>query len=576
MQRPGRKRRDGDGTVTDGIAESIDRVAAERLLTDVMESTSTQVAIIDAACSVVTANAAFRDEFAGRREPSASPVDELPGFTSPQAQADLLSALRQCIEERCDILLFVHDPASLFRRWWEVSVAPLPSHPGAVLRLRDVTDLVETARRAGSVRRRDPLTGLLGPEAIDDHLANLRRQPGGQRTCVAVFQIDQADLVRTALGEQGANELLQQVLAATRLCLPPRSELGRVGEAFVAVFSSDDESDGDRIVSSLRDAVRQPVSARGRTMRVTASIGYTIGGPNDADPLARARAAFLEATAHGGNRAMRHGREPGSSAEATLRLWNELRTAIQYRQMEVWFQPIVTLATRHPVGAEALSRWHHPQLGDVSPDQFIPSAERNSEILNIGAFVHERSCQVARAMRADTTARLRDFQLSFNAAAEELAWPQFSSSLLSRVAANDARPEWLTVEVAERAVDLADSAVVHNLTTLAGAGMTLSLDGVGRSVSLLPRLIDLGVRRTKIERSLVAEMLSDGRTGRVVESLVGLAVRLGLDVVATGVETPMQSERLQQIGCRAGQGFLFSPAVPEPELSTLLRDLADS
>ena len=577
MQRPGRKRRD-DG-------EAIDREAAESLLSDVIESTATQVAIVGPDLGVVTANAPFRHAFAGGSDPAGMPLDLLHGLSSPQARADVLSAVRSTIAHRGDTLFFLDDAGQFTRHWWEVSVAPLPSNPGAVLRLRDVTELVEAARLSTAGRSRDAATGLLGHEALEHELAAILGSRSGRRACAAIFQIDQLGLVRAALGDQGAAELVQQVVATVRHCLPPHGELGRVGEAFAAVFEADSDEQVDQVLAACRDAVRQPVSARGRTMRLTASIGYATAPSNAPLPppgstavhvemLADAGAALREAVRRGGSRAVRHDALPGDSAESTLRLWNELRAAIQYRQMEVWFQPIVLLDTRRPVGAEALSRWRHPQLGDVAPDEFIPSAEGNSEILNIGAFVHDRATQVGRALRTDTTTRLRDFQISINAATEELAWPQYATSLLSRIESNEARPEWFTIEVPERSAELGDDNSRANLVRLADAGMTLSLDGCGRSASLLPSLVDLGVTRVKIERSLISMLTADSRVDQVIAALVGLATGLGLDVVATGVETDEQAERLRRFGCRAAQGYLFSPAVPETDLAPVLRDLA--
>lgn len=576
MQRPGRKRRD-DG-------EAIDRDAAEQLLNDVMESTATQVAIVGPDLGIVTANAPFRHAFAGGSDPAGMPLDLLHGLSSPQARADVLGAVRSTIAHRGDTLFFLDDASPLTRHWWEVSVAPLPSNPGAVLRLRDVTELVEAARLSSAGRGRDAATGLLGHEALEHELASMLGRRSGRRACAAIFQIDQLGLVRAALGDQGAAELVQQVVSTVRHCLPPHGELGRVGEAFAAVFEAESDEQADQVLAACRDAVRQPVSARGRTMRVTASIGYTTAPSTSLPPpgsasvhaemLADAAAALREAVRRGGSRAVRHDALPGDSAEATLRLWNELRAAIQFRQMEVWFQPIVLLDTRRPVGAEALSRWRHPQLGDVSPDEFIPSAERNSEILNIGAFVHDRATQVGRALRTDSTTRLRDFQISINAAVEELAWPQYATSLLSRVEANEARPEWFTIEVPERSAELADGISRENLVRLADAGMTLSLDGCGRSASLLPSLVDIGFRRLKVERSLISRLTADSRVDQVIAALVGLAAGLGLDVIATGVETDEQADRLRQFGCRAAQGYLFSPAVPETDLAPVLRDLA--
>lgn len=575
MQRPGRRRRDGDDAADNDTAEG---ARLDELLSDVIEATATQVAVMGPEGAVVTANSAFRLAFASGGDPTGRRLDELGGLTTPQARADLVSAVHGALEVRGEVAMFVHDGAAIIRRWWEVSVAPLTA--GAVLRLRDVTELVEAARAGSSSRGRDPETGLLGPEAVEPHLQAVLDRTADRLACVAAFRIDQLGLVTSALGDVGAGEMVQQVATTVRHCLPPRSDLGRTGDSFIAMFDAADDLEVDRVVSAIGDAVRQPVTTRGRTMRVTASIGFVTVDPArreelmPSDLIARADAALREATARGGNRVVAFGAHTDAAAVSTVRLWNELRNAIQYRQMEVWFQPIVNLTTRHPVAAEALSRWHHPQLGDVSPDEFIPSAERNAEILNIGAFVHDRSTQVSRALRTDTTTRLPNFHLCINVAVEELAWPHFASSLLTRIASNDARPDWFSLEVPERSLDLGDRAVRDNLAALASAGIVLTLDGFGRSVPLLPQLIDLGIRRVKFDRALIAQLLVDRRVERVITSLVQLAVALGLDTIATGVETEEQALLLAHLGCRSGQGFLFSPAVPETDLSRVLRDLS--
>lgn len=459
----------------------------------------------------------------------------------------------------------------------DTASTPSPSGQQPVDESTELTDIVEAARIVGAGPQRSTPDGVLGAADVAPALERAIHEATPAARCVAELDIDQFVVVRTALGDAGAAELTAQVTAAVRRHLPPNGLLGRSDtESFVLSFPAGDELEIDRAVSAVRDAVRQPVTVRGRTVRVTASIGYTVVGPtaSGVTAISEAAAAMQQASRRGGNRCVRYSQATTGTPEGMLRLWNELRAALQFRQMEVWFQPIVSLVDGRPLAAEALTRWHHPQLGDVAPADFISSAERNSEILNIGSFVHDRAAQVMRALRADSSTRLRDFQVSINAAPDELAWPQFASNLLSRLEANDVRPEWFALEVSERSLESGDAAVRDNFAALATAGVTIAIDDFGASLASLPQLVGLGVRRVKLQRSLVASMLDDPRADAVVASLLSLADSLGLDTVAGGVETETTVRRLRELGCRSAQGYLFSPAIPETELTGVLRDLA--
>ena len=583
MQRPGRRRRSDESDMAEASVSSIDRATAERLLSDVLESTDTELAVVDERLVVVTANLSFRNGFGGGVDPSGQPLGALGGGVRAAARgasfSDLVEAVRCAVAMRTEVRLYTRDDLEGRVRWLDVTATPLPSNPGAIVRARDLSDLVEAARIVRSGPQHQPVDGILQPAAVVSRLEQALQAPTERVRCVAELDIDQFSVVRTALGEAGASELSTQVTASIRRHLPPGGELGTtLTDSYVLSFPAGDEMEVDRAVSAIRDAVRQPVTVRARTMRVTASLGYTVinGGATTgaAVAMAEANAALQLAARRGGNRCVRYSTESSGTPEGMLRLWNELRAALQFRQMEVWFQPIVSLVDGRPLAAEALCRWHHPQLGDVAPTEFIRSAEQNSEIINIGSFVHDRAAQVMRALRSDSSSRLREFQLSINAAADELAWPQFASSLLARLEANEVRPEWFALEVSERSLESGDDAVRSNLAAVAAAGITLSLDDFGTSLASLPRLVDLGIRRAKLQRSLVAAMGADPRVDHVVEALLSLAAALGLDTVAGGVESDTTVKRLRELGCHSAQGYLFSPAIPETELSSVLRDLS--
>lgn len=448
------------------------------------------------------------------------------------------------------------------------------THDGRTLRIiiaREVTP------SAGDIER-DQLTGL----PTRNHLLDVLRADAAVRTdvlSVLVFDIDQFSVISQTVGYQGSDELLRHIASNVERIAPPQSQLARLGDdTFCLAFRSDETSDADRVAAEIRDATRQPVNVQGRTVRVTASVGSSLGFKGTAieQTVHEAELAKQEAGRRGGNRCVTYTASLRESQEGMMRLWNALRSAIQFRQMEVWFQPIVSLATGRPIAAEALCRWHHPNFGDVAPGEFIPIAERNSEILNIGGFVQERAAEIMNMLRSSRSHRVGDFQITINASANELAWPRFAEQFLARLKAVEAQPGWFVVETTERALLQRDDAVAHNIAVLRQAGVDVSLDDYGADYASIERLRSLPVDRVKIDRRFIAELLTNERVDQTVAAAVNLANELGLKCIAEGVETDEQAARLRAMGCAAAQGFLFAPAVPDTELLDVLRDLAAS
>ncbi|MEY4339261.1 MAG: hypothetical protein RLZ14_1111 [Actinomycetota bacterium] len=423
---------------------------------------------------------------------------------------------------------------------------------------------------------RDQLTGL----PTRNHLLDVLRAEAAVRTdvlSVLVFDIDQYSVISQTVGYQGSDELLRHIAANVERVAPPQSVLARLGDdTFCLAFRSDETVDADRVAAEIRDAARQPVTVQGRTVRVTASVGSSLGFKGTAveQTVHEAELAKQEAGRRGGNRCVTYTASLRETQEGMMRLWNALRSAIQFRQMEVWFQPIVSLATGRPIAAEALCRWHHPNFGDVAPGEFIPIAERNSEILNIGSFVQERAAEIMNMLRSSRAHRVGDFQITINASANELAWPRFAEQFLARLKAVEALPEWFVVETTERALAQRDDSVSHNVAVLRQAGVDISLDDFGADYASIERLRSLPVDRVKIDRRFIAQLLENERVDQTVSAAVALANELGLRCIAEGVETNEQAARLRAIGCAAAQGFLFAPAVPDTELVDVLRDLA--
>ncbi len=547
------------------------------LLTGLLESAHAEIAVIDEHSQVIAANTPFRNQFLQGGEATGLSLADLGAGLDDPPLLDMLDLVRQALRHGAEVSMYAQDRALGRDRWLDVVVSPLVVRPGVVLRARDVTDLVEAARSSRTGRAKDSVTGLLSPQGLEDQLDEELQRCAAVR-CVIMLDIDQFSIIRQTLGYGAGDELLREVARTFYRVLPEGSHAARlVGDTFCVVFEPESPFAVDRVSSQLRDAVRQPVAVRGRTVRITASVGSTLTTPDTSIEIAmqHAELAMQEASKRGGNRCVTYDAELAAPQEGMVRLWNALRSALQFRQMEVWFQPVVSLATDKPIGAEALCRWHHPQFGDVSPGEFIPIAERNSEILNIGSFVHGRAAEMMNALRAGRVQPMSNFQISVNASPNELAWPEFATNMLARIRANDARPEWFALEITEEAWLQPDEAVGANLQMLRDAGVTLSLDDFGTGYSSLERLRDIPVDRVKIDRRFVAALFEDERSEQIIATIVALADELGIDTVAEGVETAEQAARLRALGCRSAQGFLFAPAVPDSELPAVLRDLSE-
>ena len=424
-----------------------------------------------------------------------------------------------------------------------------------------------------------PQQGLLERDELLLRLQAEQSQNPNAPLAAVVLDIDQYAVIRQTLGFKGSDELMRQVAGHLTRLVGGSARIAMLDdETFCIAFRPDDSRAVDQLAADARDAARQPVNVLGRTVRVTASVGSSTQWSDVAVERAvhEAEVAKQEAGRRGGNRCVTYTPSLAEPLEGMMRLWNALRSALQFRQMEVWFQPIVSLATDRPIAAEALCRWHHPNFGDVTPGEFIPIAERNSEILNIGAFVHERAAEIMNMIRSSRSHPLGDFQITVNASPNEVAWPRFAEQFLARLQGVGARPEWFTVELNEHALTQRDDNVATNVHHLRSAGVGISLDDFGDSELGVEELRALPVDRVKIGRRHVSQLTTDPRAeARVAESLA-TAAELGLRTLAAGVETKEQAARLRALGCSAAQGFLFAPAVPDTELLDVLRDLYEA
>jgi EAL domain-containing protein (putative c-di-GMP-specific phosphodiesterase class I) len=268
----------------------------------------------------------------------------------------------------------------------------------------------------------------------------------------------------------------------------------------------------------------------------------------------------------GGNRSMLFDPNRFGSDTDALDLETDLYTAVTDGLIDVAYQPQVELLTGVVTGVECLARWRHPTRGAVPPDRFLPVAEATGLIVPLDLFVLDRACAQGAAWR-QAGLKLR---LAINVSARTVTDERFVPAVLDAIATHGLPAESLEIELTE-ATAIADTEAVRAvLATLRGRGITVAVDDLGTGYSSLSWISSFPVDRIKIDRSFVADLGTGGRGEPLVEALIAMAHRLGHAVLAEGVETPAQLDRLLEMGCREGQGYLLGQPVSAAEVSRRL------
>jgi len=243
-----------------------------------------------------------------------------------------------------------------------------------------------------------------------------------------------------------------------------------------------------------------------------------------------------------------------------------LHRALERNELKVFYQPVVDIKNFSPVGAEALLRWDHPEEGLVFPDRFIPVAEESGLIVPIGAWVLEEASKRQTLWRGQEVLSGNDFRMEVNLSARQIDHPEIVSAVANVLDRTGISPSNLTLEITESALMRHPETAKEILLALKGLGVMLAIDDFGTGYSSLTYLRAFPLDSLKVDKSFVDEIERDDNAAAIVDAVIRLAHTLGLEVVAEGVETEGQLERLASMGCDFAQGYLFSRPVPEEDL----------
>jgi diguanylate cyclase (GGDEF)-like protein len=448
------------------------------------------------------------------------------------------------------------------------------------------TSLPPACPSENALDERDPATDLPTRTSFLRRLETAIARAKDERRSVAVLSIDvnrfrhvasgltaqsSAELLATLAGRLRDGVRLNDVVArCDPACAAPGFARVSRQEFSLLIEGLARFEDAAKIARRIHDAVETPFQVDGRELYLSLSIGIA-GFPGDADEpealLKCAETAAFSAKQLGPNGIQFFSPALNARAFERLTFESQLRHALERGELHVYYQPRIAIQTGRIVGAEALLRWRHPELGLVSPAQFIPIAEETGLIVPIGDWVLDSACAQAKRWQKLGLASLG---VSVNLSPVQFRGSDLHASVVRALQRSGLDPRWLELELTESSLMQNTEVVAATLARLRDIGVTLSIDDFGTGYSSLSYLRRFPIDAIKIDRSFLRDVAADADGAAIVTAIILMAKSLRLRIVAEGVENEPQLSFLKIMQCDEAQGFLYSPPVPAPELEAML------
>lgn len=450
---------------------------------------------------------------------------------------------------------------------------------GLVIAYHDVTELRLAGAEIEQLAFFDPLTLLPNRRLLMDRLqqAMASSTRSGRYGALLFLDLDHFKTLNDTLGHDVGDVLLQQVAQRLKACVRDEDTVARLGgDEFVIMLENLSEHSPEaaaltrRIGEKILQHLNQPYQLASHTYHSTPSVGATLFAAEQqapADLLKQADIAMYQVKAHGRNALCFFDPQMQATITARAQLEEDLHAALLTGQFALHYQPQIAQGGG-VVGAEVLIRWQHPRRGMVSPAEFIAVAEESELIIAIGQWVLRTACQQLAVWQG--VARCRDLHLSVNVSARQFHQRDFVAQVAAVMRETGVRPHLLELELTESLVlDNVDDTIAK-MSELKTLGVQFSVDDFGTGHSSLAYLTRLPLNQLKIDQSFVRNIGIQASDGVIVQTIIGMARNLGLEVIAEGVETPVQQEFLARHGCNLYQGYLFGKPTPLAEFEALL------
>ncbi len=559
------------------ITERLIKEESLRLYGRIFENSGEGILVMDAEERVIAVNHAFvgitgysADEVIGNKPRL---------HYSEQQDEAFFTEMRHILDENGQWqgeLWDRHKNGAIFPKWANIST--VRNDRGELTHyfstFSDISERVAAEERIRQLAFYDTLTGLPNRSTLHELLEQALAVASRNLNSGAVLfiDLDRFKNVNDTLGHGAGDELIRSVALRLKACLRPSDVIARLGgdEFVVALTNIARPDDAALVANKILGAFSAPFFINGHELAVSASMGisvYPADGKTVEDLIKNADVAMFRAKDRGDGSFLFYASEMNARSLERLKMESDLRRALDRNEFLLHFQPQADIRSGNIVGAEVLLRWKHPELGMVSPAQFIPMAEETGLIVPIGQWVME---QAVIQNKSWLQAGVSVVKLAVNLSAK-----QFRNSLVQEVSSLLQRQQLphalLELEITESMVMRDADGVIEMLRAIDKLGVPMSLDDFGTGYSSLSYLKRFPIKKLKIDQSFVRNIPQDANDIAITCAIIALGKSLGLKVIAEGVETPEQLDFLRQQGCDEIQGYLFSRPVPADQFVEMLK-----
>jgi diguanylate cyclase (GGDEF)-like protein len=446
---------------------------------------------------------------------------------------------------------------------------------GAIIAINDITDRKQAESTISYMAFHDSLTGLPNRELLNKNLLQKIDHAGQlhQEFSVMFVDLDGFKMVNDTLGHAMGDLLLKQVAVRLNSCIRPVDMVSRHGgDEFIIILDEISGEETNKIAESLLQSIAVPFVLGGKEIYITLSVGistFPLHGISAETLIKHADSAMYRAKANGKNNYVYYSSDIDDKNLNRLSMATSLRKAIENKELELHYQPKVSISKDQIVGVEALLRWKNAELGWVNPADFIPIAEETGLIVPIGEWVLRTAAEQNKKWQ---DAGFAPLTVSVNLSARQFVQEDLVNKVEQLLKETGLAPSCLKLEITETMAMFNMQQSIQKLKELKAIGIGISLDDFGTGFSSLKYLKEFPISELKIDRSFIRDMELNPQDASIVIAVISIAKSLNLTVVAEGVETEQQLEFLRQQQCDEIQGFLFSRPVPSHEIEAMLQN----